>query len=625
MKRNLILTNRRFFIYFLILFVSGVFVSKLFYIQIVQKSYYQNLAENNAKRRIQNPPERGLIYDRYNNLLAKNDSIIDIMMIPKDLKLITMADTLELCNYFNITKDLLKEKIEKAKKYSYTKGSLFLEEVPFSALENLFQFRGLYEQPRMVRKYNTNYAANILGYIGVINNLNPNNSYYESGDRIGKSGIDKSYEQTLRGKKGVKHILQDVTGKQMPYKNGLFDTLSIPGRSITLTLDLELQEFGEKIMQNYNGSIVAIEPETGEILCLVTSPSYNPSDFIGKKRNEVYPDLRSNPNKPLFDRTILSSYAPGSTIKMLTALIGLEENVINTGTKINCNYGWNYGTRMKVKCHGTDHPPMNITNALSESCNAYFCELFYRVVKSKSSSKNGLDTWSKYVREFGFGDFLNNDLHAGVPGKVPDGNYYSNLYKGQNWGPSNCISLGIGQGELLVTPIQLANYTAILANRGHFFTPHIIKDATGTCSIKEYLEFELRKKRFSEMHNVSISKNYFEYIIKGMERVLEGFHGTAKKSRITNLKICGKTGTVENYKNKIKQIDHSVFTAFSPKNKPKIAIAVYIENGGDGGDAAAPIANLCIEKYLNREVDLTFKNKPFFDPSFKKYILKSLK
>jgi len=625
MKRNLILTNRRFFIYFLIIFVSGIFVSKLFYIQIVQNSYYQNLAENNAKRRIQNPPERGLIYDRYNNLLAKNDSIIDIMMIPKDLKLITMADTLELCNYFNITKDLLKEKIDKAKQYSYTKGSLFLEEVPFSALENLFQFRGLYEQPRMVRKYNTNYAANILGYIGVINNLNPNNSYYESGDRIGKSGIDKSYEQTLRGKKGVKHILQDVTGKQMPYKNGLLDTLSIPGRSITLTIDLELQEFGEKIMQNYNGSIVAIEPETGEILCLVTSPSYNPSDFIGKKRNEVYPDLRSNPNKPLFDRTILSSYAPGSTIKMLTALIGLEENVINTGTKINCNYGWNYGTRMKVKCHGTDHPPMNITNALSESCNAYFCELFYRVVKSKSSSKNGLDTWSKYVREFGFGDFLNNDLHAGVPGKVPDGNYYSNLYKGQNWGPSNCISLGIGQGELLVTPIQLANYTAILANRGHFFTPHIIKDAKGTCSIKEYLEFVLRKKRFSEMHNVSISKNYFEYVIKGMERALEGFHGTAKKSRITNLKICGKTGTVENYKNKIKQIDHSVFTAFSPKNQPKIAIAVYIENGGDGGDAAAPIANLCIEKYLNREVDLTFKNKPSFDPSFKNYILKSLK
>ncbi len=625
MKRNFILANRRFFVYFLILSVSGVFISKLFYIQIIKNSYYENLAENNAKRRILHPPERGLIYDRYRNLLAKNDSIMDIMIVPRDLQLKTIEDTVELCNYFSITENTLKEKIQKAKKYSYTKGSLFLEEVPFSILENLFQFSGLYEQPRMVRKYNTDYAANILGYIGIINNVNYDDSYYESGDRIGKSGIDKSYEKILRGKKGVKHIIQDVKGKQMAYKNGSFDTLSIPGRSITLTIDLELQEFAEKIMQNYNGSVVAIEPNTGEILCLATSPSYNPSDFIGKKRNEVYPNLRADPNKPLFDRTILSAYAPGSTIKMLTALIGLEEKIITPGTKINCNFGWNYGTRMKVACHGTDHPPMNITNALSESCNAYFCELFYRLVKSKESSKIGLDTWSKYLKEFGFGDFLNNDLHAGVPGTVPDGDYYTKLYKGQNWGPSNCISLGIGQGELLATPIQLANYTAILANRGHFFTPHIIKDVKGTCSIKEHLEFELIKKRFYKMHNVSISKNYFEYIITGMERVIDGWNGTAKKSKITNLKICGKTGTVENYKKNIKQKDHSVFTAFSPKKNPEIAIAVYIEHGGDGGDAAAPIANLCIEKYLNKEVDLTFKNKPYFDQNFKNYILKVLK
>ena len=625
MKGNFILANRRFFIYVLILSVSGIFISKLFYIQIIKNSYYENLAENNAKRRVLQSPERGLIYDRYNNLLAKNDSIMDIMIIPRELKLKTIKDTLEMCDYFNVNKNLLEEKIQQAKKYSYTKGSLFLEEVPFSVLENLFQFPGLYEQPRMVRKYNTNYAANILGYIGVMNNVNHNDSYYESGDRIGKSGIDKSYEKILRGKKGIKHIIQDVKGKQMTYKNGILDTLAIPGRSINLTIDLELQEFAEKIMQNYNGSVVAIEPSTGEILCLVTSPSYNPSDFIGKKRNEIYPDLRDDINKPLFDRSILSTYAPGSTIKMLTALIGLEEKIISPGTKINCNFGWNYGKRMRVACHGTDHPPMNITNALSESCNAYFCELFYRLVKSKSSSKIGLDTWANYLKEFGFGNFLNNDLHAGVPGKVPDGDYYNKIYKGQNWGPSNCISLGIGQGELLTTPIQLANYTAILANRGYFFTPHIIKNAKGTCSIKEYLEFELIKKRFEKKHTVSISKKHFEYIISGMERVIDGFNGTAKKSKITNLKICGKTGTVENYKNKIKQKDHSVFTAFSPKNNPKIAIAVYIEHGGDGGEAAAPIANLCIEKYINKEVDLTFQNKPYFDKNFKNYILKVLK
>ena len=625
MKRNFILANRRLFIYFLIFSVSGIFIAKLFYIQIIKNSYYQNLAENNAKRRILDSPERGLIYDRYNNLLAKNDSIIDIMIIPEKLKLRTIKDTLEICNYFKLSKPELIEKIQSAKTYSHTKPSLFLEEVSFSIIENLFQFPGLYEQHRMVRKYKTNYAANILGYIGLVNKIPVNDSYYENGDRIGKSGIDKSYEKILRGKKGVYHLIQDVSGKQMKYQNGKLDTLSIPGRSINLTIDLALQEFGEKIMKNYNGSIVAIEPNSGEILCLVTSPSYNPSDFIGKKRNLVYPELQKNINKPLFDRTILSSYAPGSTIKMLTALIGLEENVINPGTKINCNYGWNYGKRMKVKCHGTDHPPMNITNALSESCNAYFCELFYRLVKNETSSKIGLDNWSKYVREFGFGDFLHNDLHAGVPGKVPDGNYYNKIYKGQNWGPSNCISLGIGQGELLVTPIQLANYTAILANRGYFYTPHIIKNIQKPLSIKEYLEFELIKKKFSEKNIVSISPEYFEYIVTGMERVLEGFKGTAKKSRITNLEICGKTGTVENYKNNIKQKDHSVFIAFSPKKNPKIAIAVYIENGGDGGDVAAPIANLCIEKYLNKNVDLSFKNKPYFDADFKKYILKSLK
>ena len=620
MKGNFILANRRFFIYFLIFFVSSIFISKLFYIQIIQNSYYENLAENNAKRRILIPPERGLVYDRNNKLIAKNDSIIDIMIIPKELKLTTLEDSINLCNYFNISISQLSKKIEKAKQYSYSKGSIFLEEVPFSILENLFQFSGLYEQPRMVRKYNTKYAANILGYIGIINNVKISDKYYESGDRIGKSGIDKSYEKFLRGKKGVKHIIQDVTGKQMPFKNGELDTLSIPGNSITLTIDLELQEFGEKIMKNYTGSIVAIEPSSGEILCLVTSPSYDPSDFIGNKRNKIYPSLRDNPNKPLFDRTILSTYAPGSTIKMLTALIGLQENIISTKTKINCNFGWNYGKRMKVACHGTDHPPMNITNALAESCNAYFCEMFYRLVKSKKTSSEGVDIWAKYLKEFGFGNFLNNDLHAGVPGKVPDGNYYNKIYEGFRWGPSNCISLGIGQGELLTTPIQLANYTAILANRGYFYTPHILKNMKGVNSISKILELELIKKKFKEKKKVSISKKYFDYVIKGMEKVIYGINGTAKKTKITNIEICGKTGTVENSKNRIKQIDHSVFTAFSPKNNPEIAIAVYIENGGDGGDAAAPIANLCIEKYLNRNIDLSFKNKPAYDLKFKNYI-----
>ena len=624
MKRNFILANRRFFIYFLILSVAIIFTIKLFYIQIIKKSYYQSLAENNAKRRIVQTPERGLIFDRFDKLLAKNDSVVDIMIIPKKFKL-SEKDTLEVCNYFNISKIELRNIIKEAKQYSNSKGSLFLEEVPFSILENLFQFKGLYEQTRLVRKYSTNYAANILGYIGVVNNNNLNKSYYESGDRIGKSGVDKSYEKILRGKKGVSHVIQDVKGNQSTFKNGIFDTLPIPGKSINLTIDLELQEFAEKIMKNYNGSVVALEPSTGEILCLVSSPSYNPSDFIGKKRNEIYHILRDDPNKPLFDRTILSTYAPGSTIKMLTALIGLEEKIINTGTKINCNFGWNYGAKMRVACHGTDHPPMNITNALAESCNAYFCELFYRVVKKEKTSELGLNIWSKYIKEFGFGDFLNNDLHAGVPGLVPDGKYYTRLYKGQNWGPSNCISLGIGQGELLVTPIQLANYTAILGNRGYFITPHIIKECRGNSTIKEYVEFQLIKKRFREINNVSISKKYFEYVIKGMERAIEGVNGTAKKSRITNLKICGKTGTVENYKKRIKQKDHSVFTAFSPKKNPKIAIAVYIENGGDGGDVAAPIANLCIEKYINRSIDLSFRNKPYFDLNFKNYILKCLK
>jgi len=634
--KKLTLSNRQFFVYSIIAVFIFTLLGRVFYIQIIQYNKYDELAENNSQIKEIIIPERGLIYDRNEVLLVKNDSLIDLMITPNQINLIDTNEIINFGKYFNVidsTKNnintnqyiqIFNDKINLAKRYSKNKASIFIENIPKKKMENLaIQWNGFDIKTRMIRKYEINYAANILGYTGEVNKQELESDslkYYKQGDQIGRTGIEKSYEELLRGEKGVKYIVTNSVGVlKSSYRNGEFDTLQQPGKSIMITLDSKLQEIGQKLMTGYNGSIVAIEPKTGEILCMVTSPNYNPSSMIAENRNKMYPVLQIDSNKPLLDRSISSAYPPGSTLKMLTALIGLEENIISINTKIDCNFGWRHPNKT-VSCHGTDHEPLNITNAIAQSCNSYFSEIFHKLIHKKSAEE-GLNIWEKYIKEFGFGNYLNNDLYTGVPGNIPNSDFYNRIYN--KWTSTYIISLAIGQGEISVTPIQLANYTAILANQGYFFTPHIIKKICTEQTEKPFVkcdEWEQINRNLTEKKNVSISKKYFNYMTEGMERVLNNKKGTATQAFIKNISICGKTGTVQNMQGE----DHSVFIAFAPKQDPKIAICVYVEHGGSGGATAAPIASLCIEQYLNRSIDTLFVNRPNLNKYWRTKVKKKL-
>jgi len=634
--KNLTLSNRQFFVYSIIIFFIFILLGKSFYIQVIKNKKYDSLASNNSQVKQIIIPERGLIYDRNEILLVKNDSLIDLMITPNKITLNDTVEIINFCKYFNIIDSvqinidtnkyvkIFEEKITEAKKYSKNKASIFIENIPKKKIENLaIQWKGFDIKTNMIRQYEIGYAANILGYTGEINKQEleaDSNKYYQQGDQIGKTGIEKSYEKLLRGDKGVKYIVTNSVGvPKSDYRNGEFDTLQNPGKSIMITMDAKLQELGQKLMNGYNGSIVAIEPKTGEILCMVTSPNYNPSSMISDNRNKMYPILHVDSNKPLLDRSISSAYPPGSTLKMLTALIALEENIVSVNTKIDCNFGWRHPNKT-VSCHGTDHPPLNITNAIAESCNSYFSEIFHQLIHKKSAEE-GLDIWEKYIKEFGFGNYLNNDLYTGVPGNVPNSTFYNNMYN--NWTSTYIISLAIGQGEISTTPIQLANYTAIIANKGYFFTPHIIKKICTEQTEQPFVkcdEWEEINENLTKKKSVSISSNYFDYMIEGMERVLNSEKGTAKQAFIKNISICGKTGTVQNMQGE----DHSVFIAFAPKEDPEIAICVYIEHGGSGGSTAAPIASLCIEQYLTDSIDTSFVNRSKLSKYWKKQVIEKL-
>ena len=644
---NLTLSNRQFFIHGIIIIFIIILLSKIFYIQIFHYEKYEDLASNNSQTKEIIDAERGLIYDRNGVLLVKNDSIIDLMIIPDEIKLNDTTDIINFCKYFNIIDsteikidtikyiDFFEKKLDSAKKFSRKKASVFLKNIPKYKVENLgIQWEGFHVKTRMIRKYQINYAANILGYTGEINKNELNadlNNYYVKGNQIGKTGIEKSYEELLRGKKGVKYIVTNSVGvPKYSYRNGEHDRLQEPGKSIMITIDSKLQEIGQKLLKGYNGSIVAIEPSTGEILCMATSPNYNPEDMIATNRSDMYPILKNNLNKPLIDRSISSAYPPGSTIKMLTALIALEEGIISENEKIDCNYGWVHPNK-RVSCHGTDHKPLNLTNAIEQSCNSYFSEIFHKLIHSKSKNY-GINTWKKYMNEFGFGNYLNNDLYTGVPGKIPDSEYYYNKYQNY-WTSTYIISLAIGQGEMLASPIQLANYTAILANNGYFYTPHVIKKICNEQTEEPYVkceEWEKIDSNLTEKKIVSISNKYFEKVKLGMEKVIISKKGTAQQALINNINILGKTGTVENGgfnpETKVyeKKEDHSVFIAYAPKENPKIAICVYIENEGSGGATAAPIASLCIEQYLNGKIDTTFINRPQLNKFWKKEVINKI-
>lgn len=585
----------------IIVLVALIYLVKLFSIQVVDKSY-QLSADNNVLRRITQYPARGLIYDRHGDLIVYNQAAYDIMVTPDRLK---DFDTTEFCNILNISRDYLERKLDSAKNYSYYKPSAFLKlvssETYATLQEKLYKFPGFFVQPRTVRKYEDSVAAHVLGYVGEVNDkLVDTSDYYKAGDYVGISGIEKSYEKYLRGQKGVKMYLVDVHNRiKGAYKDGRYDKKAQRGKNVTSTISLELQRYGEKLMQNKIGSIVALEPGTGEVLALVSTPSYDPELLVGRERGENYQKLNSDTLEPLFNRALMASYPPGSTFKVMNAMIGLQEDVVNTYTKFGCRGGFYYGS-FHVGCH-SHKSPTDLVESIQVSCNAYYCRTFLRILNNPQYEWPGeaLDQWRRYVESFGLGSRLNIDLPNELPGLVPDSEYYNNIYRANRWKAMNVVSLAIGQGEIGTTPLQMANMTAAIANRGYYYTPHVVKKIEGDASIDN---------RFKEKNKVLIDSSIIETAIEGMDLAVNGPAGsgsTARTAALDSITVCGKTGTAENPHGE----DHSIFIAFAPKNDPEIAVAVYIENGGFGATWAAPTAKLMIEKYLKKSISVKWWEK----------------
>ena len=575
--------NRKYLFYFFFVVLGVIFIVRLFQIQVLDLSY-KIAADNNATRIIRQYPPRGYIFDRNGELLVANQLAYDLMVVPRQ---VNDLDTAGLCALLKITKEDLEDRLTKAKQYSYYKPSLFFKMISkerFVEIQShLYKYKGFFTQKRILRNYPRTSAANVVGFIGeVTTGYIQNHPHYQMGDLIGKAGIDKSYEKELRGKAGVKYVMVDNHNRvKGPFAEGRFDTLAQPGSDVHATIDIHLQEYGEYLMHGKRGSVVAIEPSSGEILALVTNPGYDPNLLVGRERSANYGKLYADSiNKPLFDRGLLAEYPPGSPFKLVNALIGLQEGVIDESTTFTCHHGF-HARGLHVACH-CGGGSMALRRSISKSCNNYYCTVFKRIVENYPTGNQGVDAWSNHVKSFGLGKFLNNDLPTGRKGLVPDAAYYER-YGFKNLKALNVISMGIGQGELLVTPIQLANVAAAIANRGYYYTPHIVKKIDHKPVTNE--NFTMRKY-------TTVEAKYYDPVVDGMEMVFE--NGTARWYRLDSLSQCGKTGTAENPHGQ----DHSIFLAFAPKDDPKIAIAIIVENGYWGSRWAAPIASLMMEKYI---------------------------
>ncbi|MHA7941979.1 penicillin-binding protein 2 [Formosa sp. 3Alg 14/1] len=589
---------RQFLLFFTIITVGLVFISRLFYLQIYS-SPANNLYDDNAIRKVYDYPKRGFVYDRNGTLLVSNQSSYDVMVIPREVKAL---DTIEFCNLLKIDKEKFIKTYKKAYHYSPRLPSVFvshLSKEDYAVLqEKMRKFEGFYIQKRSLRHYEASIGANVLGDIGEVNNAIINKQpYYKMGDLIGKQGIELSYEEELRGKKGIKFIQKNRFNKNIgPYKDGKFDTLPDPGKDIKITIDATLQAYGEQLMQNKHGGIIAIEPSTGEILTMISAPTYDPNSLVGRKRSQNFTKLyRDSIAKPLYDRGLLAQYPPGSPFKVLNALIGLQEGVVTTEEKFTCNHGYSYGNR-KMGCHA-HASPLAMNMGIYESCNAYFANVYRRIIEKYDTPYEGMNVWNKHVTSFGLGDYLGYDLKIGSPGRIPSGDFYDKWYGKNRWRTTFTLSNAIGQGEIEATPIQLANMVAAIANRGYFYTPHIIKSIEGQ-------EIDAH---FTTPRHTTIDKKNFEPVVQGMYDVYN--KGTASRLQVEGIEICGKTGTAENFTKidgvKTQLTDHSIFIAFAPKDDPKIAIAVFVENGYWGGRFAGRIASLMVEKYLRGTITRT--------------------
>lgn len=588
---------------YIIIFTTGlIFLARLFYLQIMDDSLAVR-SQDNAIEVVYDYPQRGYISDRNGKLMVSNQPSYDVMAIPRNLK---PFDTTEFCKILSIEPEELGRRLDKAKIYSPILPSVIIPQLTKAEYaylqEKMRKYEGFYIQKRSLRDYQVHHSANVLGYIAQVNQKKVNEDpYYISGDLIGRSGVEKVYEELLRGEKGVKYIQKDRFNRDIgPYKEGIYDTLPTKGKDISITIDAELQAYGEKLMKNKRGGIVAIEPESGEILSLVTAPTYDPALLVGRKRSPNYTRLYYDSiAQPLYDRGLLAEYPPGSPFKTLTGLIALQEGVIDTDDRFSCNNGYHYGARRPLGCHS--HPsPLNLVPGIAHSCNAYFAQVYRKTIEKYPTPQEGMDTWNKHLQSFGLGQFMGNDLSTGRPGKIPDADYYNRIYNypTYKWYSTATISNAIGQGEILMTPIQLANMTATIANRGWYYTPHILKKVEGD---------PIKEEKFTVKNETTIDRKHFDPVVEGMHEVYK--NGTARSLQIPGIEIAGKTGTAENYTKidgkRTQLTDHSIFVAFAPVDNPKIAIAVFVENGYWGSRYAGRIASLMVEKYIKKEITRT--------------------
>lgn len=597
--------NRKYIIILIFIFVGIVLILRLLFMQVIDDKWHKRAAEI-TEDKITVYPTRGIVYDRHGKKLIANQTYYDINVIPGRVP--EDIDSVLFCKIFGISMETYTKKMNAAKAHSYRKPSVIIKAIEAEDFAKVApyinDFEGFFEQTRTLRTYPQSTAAHVLGYMNEVSKADiEEQPYYKSGDYIGRLGIEQFYEKTLRGKRGIKYYLKDAIGIETgSYQGGKYDTAAIQGDDITITIDAELQAYGEKLMENKIGSIVAIEPSTGEVLALVSSPSYNPNLLVGRKLGSNYLKLEKDSLEPLFNNALNAKYPPGSTFKVFQALIALQEGVITENQTFPCN-------KDLVGCH--NHPTAtSVDQAIKFSCNPYFYYTMGRVVqqgKRKSifaDSRIGIQIWAEYMHRFGLGEKLDLDLKGQSAGLIPDSVFYNKMYPPEQglWAYSTIYSNSIGQGEVEVTPIQMANLAAILANRGYYITPHFIKAIEGG---------EIPEK-YKLKHQTNIDTAYYNLAVEGMRKVVEEPGGTARRARTEGITVCGKTGTAQNHFGE----DHSIFMAFAPMDNPKIAISVYIENAGFGGTWAAPIASLMIEKYIKGEITDKKKEQRILEKDF---------
>lgn len=595
MRKDYNLEKRKFVIAGAFLLIVGIYLVRLFTLQVLETDYKQ-FADSNAYYSKVLYPSRGFIYDRNGELLVYNQPAYDVMMIPREVK---DLDTLDLCNTLGIDVEMFNQCIADMKNrrknpgYSTYTPQVFmrhLSQQDYARLrEKMYMFPGFYIQNRVLREYSRPIAANVLGNIREVSPREiENDSYYQQGDYTGDLGVEKAYEKYLRGEKGEEILLRDAHGRiQGKYEEGRYDVEPKSGSNLTLSIDADLQAYGEKLMRNKTGAVVAIEPATGEILALVSSPTYDPSLLVGRERGKNYAELTKNPGNPLLDRSITASYPPGSTFKPTQGLIFLEEGIITPHTPYPCHGGF-VVKGLRVGCHAHSSP-ITLIPSLATSCNAYYCHGLRAMLENRTkygSTSEAFEVWKNHLVSMGYGYPLGVDLPGEKRGFIPNSGTYNSIYGENRWRALTIISVSIGQGEILATPVQIANLAATIANRGHYYIPHVVKGIEGAEIDEKYLE----------PHYTTVDSRYYDDIVAGMRMAVTD--GTCRIANLDSIIVCGKTGTAQNPHGK----DHSAFMGFAPMDKPQIAIAVYVENAGFGATYGVPIGSLMMEYYLTGEI-----------------------